>query len=138
MCNRFIDMLRIDMSTVFEDKTGLLFIKRNLLLLLVLNTVLLVQQMPDHISMLDRALKDRLTVLQLYFCIQNTHRLDAHKRSHLTKTVTAALFNVDRSVTVCDLCAKLHFHIRLVCHQLTHLLVHFTGTARQTAGAGTD
>ena len=94
--------------------------------------------MPDDISLFDRPLKDGLTVLHRHLCIQNAHRLNPHQRTHLAETVTATLLHRHRSVAVSDLRTKLHRHIRIALHQLAHFLINLPGTARQTAGTGTD
>ena len=93
--------------------------------------------MPDHIALFDRALKDRLTILQLYLCVQNTHRLNAHQRTHLTKAVTAALFHFHRSVAVSDLRSKMHLDIRISRHQLAHFLINCGRTAGKASGSRT-
>ena len=126
------------MSAVFQHVSGLLFIKRNLFLLLVFDSILLEQQMTDNIAFFYSSVKDLVAVFRLYFRVQNPLRFNPHKRPHLTESVASAFFYADLPVSMGDLRPEMYFHIRMIFHQFTHSLIYFARSACQASCPGTD
>src|SRR5699024_9790639 len=94
--------------------------------------------MPDHIPLLDRPVEDLITVLGFYLCVEDTLGFDPHKRSHLTESVAPAFLYSDLTVAMGNLRTEMHFHIRMLLHQLAHPLIDLTRSARQASCAGAD
>ena len=131
-------MLCVDMSAVFQHISGLLFIERNLFLLLVFDSVLLEQQMTDNVAFFYGSVEDLVTVFRLYFRVQNPLGLNPHKGSHLAEPVASAFLNADPPVSMGNLRTEMYFHIRMIFHQRAHSLIDFAGSACQASCPGTD
>jgi hypothetical protein len=81
------------MSAVFQYETGLLFIKRNIILFLIISIIFMISETLDMFSRNYCFFNNFLTVRQLYFCVKPTLRLDTNQRSHFTEAMAAAFFH---------------------------------------------
>ena len=84
---------------MFQCDSGLLLVKRNLLLLYIGIAVLILIHHPFyHFVGYNGFLYDLLAILNLHLGIEPAHRVDLQQGSHFTETVTAALFDADAFV----------------------------------------
>ncbi len=86
------------MTARAENDTGLLFVERNFLLLLINLTVLLVGKSFYVLAADNRLFDNLLAVLKLNLGVKPARRLNANQRTHLTEAVTAAFFHTDNAV----------------------------------------
>ena len=89
----FYDGLGVDMAAVLQGHPHLLLIKRNIVLPLVGDSVLIPVDQTVHYRIAQNALFNNfLAVLRLYLNIEPAHWFDSKERAHLAEAVAAALF----------------------------------------------
>ena len=103
------------MTAGFEHNTRLLFVERNIFLLLYGFTKLMIAKALNEFTAEDRFFHDLFAVLKLYLGIQPALGLDAYQRAHFAKAVAAAFFHAD-DFAVRFLC-KFHLDRNASCFQ---------------------
>ena len=131
------DGVRVDLTAMLENHTGLLTVEGDRGLLAVDLAVLFINQTVDALAADNCLFYDFFAILNLYLGVKPALGLDADKGTHLAEAVASALLESDFLAVRID--HKLNRNGKSLCmHDLVELCVYMKRTARNASCTGAN